>query len=88
MFGVRSRAASWTLTFVPGPQVVPVQTFGAPLQWALVVQVVLHAPALQAYGAHGIVAGVTQAPLALQVELGVTSDAVGQEAGMQSVPAG
>jgi hypothetical protein len=64
-----------------------VQTFGGPLQSAVVAQVVLHAPALQAYGAHGIVAGVTQAPLALQVAFGVTVDVVAQVAGTQIVPA-
>jgi hypothetical protein len=52
-----------------------------------VVQVVRHAPALQAYGAHGIVAGVTQVPLALQVAFGVTVDVVAQVAGTQTVPA-
>jgi hypothetical protein len=49
-------------------------------------QVVLHAPALQAYGAQGIVAGVTHVPLALQVALGVTVDAVAQVAAIQIVP--
>ena len=87
MVGDSSRAASWTVTFVAEPQVVPVQTFGGPLQSAVVVQVVLHAPALQAYGAHGITAGVTQAPLALQVAFGVTLDVVAQVAGTQTVPA-
>jgi len=79
--------ASWTFTFVAEPQVVPVQTFGGPLQWVSVVQVVLHAPALQAYGAHWIVAGVTHVPAALQVAFGVTVDVVAQEAGTQTVPA-
>jgi hypothetical protein len=35
--------ATWTETFVAVPQVVPVQTYGAPLQSVLVAQVVLHA---------------------------------------------
>jgi hypothetical protein len=50
------------------------------------VQVVRHAPVLQAYGAHGTTAGVTHMPLALQVALGVTVDAVAHVAATQVVP--
>jgi hypothetical protein len=64
-----------------------VQTLGGPLQSVLVVQVVLQAPALQAYGTQDIVAGVTHIPLALQVAAAVRVDVVGQVAAMQVVPA-
>jgi hypothetical protein len=36
----------------------------------LLAQLVLHAPALQMYGAQGVVAGVTQVPPVLQVDAG------------------
>lgn len=72
------------------PQVVPVQTYGAPLQSVLVAQVVLHAagvPIAQAKGTQERLAGVTQVPLELQVALGVTDDVVAHVAGTHTVPA-
>jgi hypothetical protein len=36
----------------------------------LLAQLVLHAPALQMYGAHGMVAGATHVPDVLQVDAG------------------
>jgi hypothetical protein len=72
--------------FVALVHVVPRQTYGAPLQSAVVEQLVRHAPALQPYGAHCCVVGVTHIPLELQVEFGVRVDPE-QLAGMQTVPA-
>ena len=51
------------------------------------MQVVLHAPAAQAYGTQLVVAGTTHVPLALQAALGFTVDVVGQLAGTHTVPA-
>jgi hypothetical protein len=81
-----SRIASWTVTFVAEPQVVPVQTKFGPRQSALPMQVVLHAPVPQTYGLHGLVAGVTQVLAVLQVAAGVSVDPV-QVAPAQTVPA-
>jgi hypothetical protein len=66
--------------------VVPRQTYGAPLQSAVVAQVVLHAVAPHPYGTQDCVAGVTHVPPLLQVDASVPVVPV-QLAAMQVVPA-
>jgi hypothetical protein len=75
-----------TVNIVFAVHVVPMQTYGAPLQSVAAEQVVLHAPVPHAYGTHDTFAGVTHALLALQVAAGV-SVAVVQVAAVQTVPA-
>ena len=58
---------SFTVSIVAELHVEPMQTYVGPGQSALLAQLVLHAPAPQTYGAHGMVAGVTHALLVLQV---------------------
>jgi len=54
-------------------------------QSALAVQAVLHAPVPHVYGLHMLVFGVTQLPLVLQVDVGVSVEPV-QAAAAQGVP--
>jgi hypothetical protein len=80
--------ATWSCTerIVAELQTEPTHTYVGPWQSALLAQLVLHAPALQMYGAHGMVAGVTHAPLVLHVDAGWTVAVFGQLAATQVTP--